>query len=52
MPPDRVVDALWDAGGGAHFTKPLQIAAVSAIARQFLAIVEFDHFIEFFQRIS
>lgn len=52
MPPDRVFDALWDAGGGAHFTKPLQIAAVSAIARQFLAIVEFDHFIEFFQRIS
>ncbi|MCY2979134.1 MAG: hypothetical protein NTU79_10770 [Planctomycetota bacterium] len=31
MAPDRIFDALWEAGGGKHFTEPLQIDAVSAI---------------------
>lgn len=31
LAPDRIFDALWETGGGEHFTKPLQMAAVSAI---------------------
>lgn len=31
LAPDRIFDALWEAGGSEHFTKPLQMAAVSAI---------------------